>query len=432
MKSTIKKRFDYTWVMVALCFLMIFTVLGFCSSAKSIYISPICDALGVSRSSYAVNETFRYITTSVVNIFFGSLIMRFGTKKLILSGYLSLIVCMLIYSFATNVFMFYIGSVFMGIGMSFTGTTIVGAVVNKWCDNNRGTITGFILAANGVGAALAMQILSPIINNPDDIFGYRASYRLVAVILAVTALLMLILFREKPKEKTLSQYAVTDKEKPKKTHKNSRNDWEGISFSTALKKWYFYATALCIFFIGMVLQGIFGIAAPHLKDVGLSSDYVAWVLSFNSIFLTCTKFLTGFLYDRFGLRVTSGLCLCSAIAVTVIMLNIAPTPTGKALAMVYAVLVAIALPLETVMLSIFVNDLFGHTDFNKILGIMASVTTAGFALGAPCANLCYDIFGSYNIALYAAMIIITFVTILMQFIISACHTERKKILAETN
>ena len=426
MKKIGERKLDYSWVMIALCFIMVFIVLGFCSSAKSIYISPICDALGISRSAYSLNETFRYITTSVVNVFFGSLIMRFGTKKLIISGFLSLIVCMFIYSFATNVFMFYLGAVFMGIGFSFTTTTMVGAVVNKWCTENRGTITGFILAANGVGAALAMQILSPIINNPEDIFGYRASYRLVAIILAAVTFFMILLFRENPPKKSFST-TVPKKEDTKKKSKID-NNWQGIPLSIALRRWYFYAMALCIFFIGMVLQGIFGISAPHLKDVGLSSEYVAWVLSFNSILLTCSKFMTGFLYDRFGLRLTSGFCLVSAIAVTVIMLNINPTPEGKTFAFVYAVLVAIALPLETVMLSIFVNDLFGHADFNKILGIYASVTTVGFALGAPCANLCYDILGNYNVVFYTSMIIISGVTILIQFIITSAHKERKKVL----
>lgn len=128
---------SYLWVIVSISCLMVLTVLGFCSSSKSIYISPVCNALGISRSAFSVNDSCRYIATAVVNIFFGALIAKFGAKKLILAGFASLIASMLIYSQSTNVFGFYIGGIFLGIGLSWTTTTMVGSVINKWCKKIR-------------------------------------------------------------------------------------------------------------------------------------------------------------------------------------------------------------------------------------------------------------------------------------------------------
>jgi len=65
------------------------------------------------------------------------LIAKFGAKKLILAGFASLIASMLIYSQSTNVFGFYIGGIFLGIGLSWTTTTMVGSVINKWCKKIR-------------------------------------------------------------------------------------------------------------------------------------------------------------------------------------------------------------------------------------------------------------------------------------------------------
>ncbi|MFA7636462.1 MAG: MFS transporter, partial [Monoglobales bacterium] len=112
----LNKRLDYKWVMVGLCFLMVFTVLGFCSSSGSIYISPITEALGISRSAYSINSSFRFIATAIINIFFGTLIAKFGAKKLIGAGFVCLIISSMIYSFASNVFVFYVGGVFLGLG----------------------------------------------------------------------------------------------------------------------------------------------------------------------------------------------------------------------------------------------------------------------------------------------------------------------------
>ena len=73
------------------------------------------------------------------------------------------------------------------------------AIVNKWCKSNKGTVTGAILAANGIGGAIAVQIISPIIFQEGNPFGYRTSYQMVAIVLAVVLTLIILLYRENPK-----------------------------------------------------------------------------------------------------------------------------------------------------------------------------------------------------------------------------------------
>ena len=88
------------------------------------------------------------------------------------------------------------------------------------------------------------------------------------------------------------------------------------------------------------------------------------------------------------------------------------------------------LPLETIMLPIYTADLFGEKSYAKILGIVASVNTAGYAVGAPLANLCYDLFGSYNLAIYIGCGLMIVATLVMQFVISTAHKTRKQIEGE--
>ena len=66
-----KKKLDYKWVIFALGVLTLFSTLGFCSSTRSLYLKPVTDALGIPRSNYAWGDVLRYITTAVLNIFFG-------------------------------------------------------------------------------------------------------------------------------------------------------------------------------------------------------------------------------------------------------------------------------------------------------------------------------------------------------------------------
>ena len=414
-----KKRSYHTWMIIALSFLMVFTVLGFCSSSKSLYTVAVCDALKISRSAYSFNDSCRYITTSVVSIFFGSLISRFGIKKMIMAGFGSLIISSFLYSVATNIWVIYLGGVFLGLGIAWTTTSMVGAITNKYCKKNRGTITGMILASNGLGGALSTQVLSPMIYDETNAFGYQNAYRLVCVILVIVALIILFLFQEHEQEERKD---IQEQEK-----KTNANIWSGVAYNDAIKKGYFYGNLVCVFITGIVLQGMTGIAAPHLKDVGLSVGFVAGVLSIHSIMLTVSKFLTGFLYDHFGIRVTSNICLVTSIVIMFLLAGVSDSPTGRICACLYAIFSTIALPLETVMIPIYVSEFFGERSNNKILGIFVAVNTAGFAVGAPIANFCFDTFGSYNIALYVSGGLMILVTIGMQFVTNAAKRQRKLI-----
>ena len=105
----------YRWVIVAASFLMVFVCLGFCSSSKSLYLAAITEALGIKRSLFSINDSCRYIATAVVNLFFGALCARFGCKRLIAAGFACLIASMLLYAYAPNIYLFYLGGVLLGI-----------------------------------------------------------------------------------------------------------------------------------------------------------------------------------------------------------------------------------------------------------------------------------------------------------------------------
>lgn len=413
-----KVKIDETWIVVALCFLMVCVGLGFCSSSKSIYISAVTEALGISRGAFSVSDSIRYISTAVINLFFGSLIAKFGPKKLICAGLLCLILCMSLYSVAQNVVLFYVGSVFLGLGLSWTTTTMVGYVVRRWCTNSVGTIMGAVLASNGIGAAVATQVLSPIIYQEGNPFGYRQAYRLIVVLLVVVLTLVLLFFRNEPKHHSTM---------PVGQKKRRGRSWRGLEWKDTVRRPYFYGTLTCVFLAGFVLMGLSGTAAPLMKDVGLDTSYVATVLSVHAVFLSCFKFLAGWSYDRFGLRVTVSVCAVAGAVVAVLLSFVSASETGKILAIGYGVLHAVALPLETVMLPIFAGDLFGDRSSDMALGLIVSVNTVGYAVGGPVFNLCYDLTGSYNPILYVGGALMFCVFVGMQFVVSASNKEHKKM-----
>ena len=415
-----KKKINYMWVMVFVCFMLGFFCLGFCSGNKSLYLAAITDALGIKRSLFSIGDSIRYLTTAGVNLFFGSLLHKLGVRKMVGVGILALIIQSVLSAVATTIWGFYAAGLFLGIGLAFCTTTMISFVIRRWCKENTGKILGFVLAANGVGAAAAAQVVSPIIYNPENPFGYRIAYLIMAACLAVIALIVLPLIKEQPEEGPSA--------KPVQKQAKSR-DWVGMDYADAKKKGYFYIAALCIFATGMCLQALSGIAAAHMKDVGLEPDFVARMVSLQALVMACTKFLTGVSYDKFGMRVTMTICDVAAVIATVLLTLTNATATGMALAAAFAVMVALALPLETIMLSLFAAELFGNRAFPKTMGIFAAVNTAGYAVGNPIANWVFDTFGSYNPIILTFGAIMLAVTIVFQFILSAAYKDRKIILA---
>ena len=408
------KSFDYKWVIIGVCALVICIGLGFCSSTKGIFLPKILAGTGLERGPFGISDTFRYVTTAVVNIFFGTLVMKLGVKLLMGLGFVSLVGSMLLYGVSTELWQFYIAGALLGLGLAWTTTTMIGYIINKWVKKNRGTVMGFILATNGLGGALATNIFMPIMET--SLTGYKTAFFIIAITVAVIGVIAVIFIKDKK---------LDSEEAPAKKQKG--DNWVGISSKVAFKKTYFYLAMFCIFITGVVIQGITGVFNAHMEEVGISPALRQITTTVSMIVLTCTKFLTGFMYDKKGLRFTMTINYICAFFAMGLMAFIGPSTIGIILCFIYLVLADIALPLETIMLPIYAGDLFGRKEYAKMLGICVSVNTAGYALGSPLMGFVFDAFGSYVPAFYAGYILMFITVVVMQFVITSANKEKKRI-----
>lgn len=424
-KPKSNRKLDYKWVVVGVCFLTTMITLGFCSSPGSLYLDVVPEVIGVSRTAFSLMNTFRFVANAIVNLFFGFLVHKFGTKKLMCAGILCLAGAMALSATATNIYMFYLAGMLLGIGFSWTGTTMMGCVINKWCKENRGTIMGAVLAANGIGGAIAVSWLGTVIEKGGA--HYKNAYFIAGAAALIAGVFILIFMREQPKN--------YNKELPVLHKKKGRGRaWVGIDFAKAKTMKLFYLAAICIFLTGFCLQGVSGIAKAHMKDVGLDPQYIIFVMGFHSIALAGFKFLTGVLYDKCGLRITTSICSLAGAVVMFLLAIITNTPAGMVIAVIYSIFSSLALPLETIMLPIYASDLFGERSYEKILGIFVSINVTGYAVGGPVVNMFHDIpalGGSYRPILFVCCGIMVLVTVLMQ-LVTAKMDKIKKVIIEEN
>ena len=409
---------NYKWIIAVLCLLVLFVGLGFCSSAKNVYIAPITNALNFSRSAFGLNETFRYATTAIAMLFFQKLIDRFGTKKLILAGLAAYIISAILNAVANNLWMFYISGIFLGIGVAFAASAMASVIVNQWFTRNKGTILGILLSANAAGSAVAISMFTPIIYEAGNPFGYKNAYWLTALAVAVVFVITLLFY----KEKTTGIEENREENKKKKRGEG----WEGFDYEVLRRKPSYYAVIISLFLYALV--SVSSTSAPHFTDIGFSPEFVALLLSIGSIGLAIAKVLVGIIYDHYGLKVSVNICLFSALFAKLLLLVANVSAIGKVLAISYSVLISIATPLETVMISIIALDLFGTKSFGKTLALTTALFTVGHAINSPLLNLAYDFANNYTISFVSSTIVSVLVIVVLNISIRSLKKDAEETI----
>lgn len=416
-----RKGERYQWVIYALCFAMGFITLGFCSSNNSLYTTAITEALGMSRGAFSLRTTLRYGTTSILNLYFGAMVMRFGEKKVTCMGALCLIGAVLSAAWAQDPALIYLSGVLLGAGFIGCGTTMISYIVGRWCRKNKGTIMGIVLAANGIGGAVAAQIVGPIIKDENNIFGYRNAYYMIAVMLLVLLLAVVVLLREPPKwEESPGQNESSAKRRRAAT-------WEGIDYQQLRRKPFFYLTLIVVFCASFSLATGMDNLSIHMEDQGIDNDYITLVLSVNSLILVGSKILCGVLFDKIGLRKTMLFCQASILLSLCAMLLVSSTDLGYGMAMATSVIAALGKPVLTVMISLLVLGMFGERSYAKLVGICSAVSTAGTAIGSWASNYACDLSGSYVPIVAVQAVIMAIAMVVFQLCASASRKMRVQI-----
>ena len=146
-------------------------------------------------------------------------------------------------------------------------------------------------------------------------------YWVVAGILLVSGIVLVLLFRDVPKE---------DKKRPVtgKQLEKSRA-WKGNAYADRAVKPYFYIICACLILTGMVLASSAGVSAAHMKDQGVAPTYVAMVTSVYSLMLAASKFLIGAVSDKKGLRFAVLTCDGAALIMVVLLCVVSGSAVGS-------------------------------------------------------------------------------------------------------
>ena len=450
--SSDTKKSWYAWVIFGAAFFMVFVSLGFGSSTKGTFLTSVTGSLGLARSKYTIGDALRYVTTAVLSLFFGRTEKKIGIRMMALFGFIFMTLSFLINGFAPKItdvvnsvipetneglrdlmryIPFYLGGILLGAGFAWASTTLASVIVRRWFASGQGTVTGIVLAANGLGGFASEIIVTKIIFGADGSLSNEASHWqkacfVIAGLMFVVGILVWMLFRNEPSD--IGQEAFRLKESKKKSKKTG--DWEGLTAKEAFRKPWFYLAGLGFFLVGFCVQSMSNIAKPYIYDLGYEKSFVILVFSIHSLLLVVGKILTGVGNDTIGIRKTYAVCTFAAMVAFLSLFFLPRAGSGQfgeiLFPWVYSAVSSFGLPLETVMISLMAAYLFGRKDFARIMGYYLALTTFGCAIGAPVANLFYDIQGTYKWIVLALAVMTAMTALLHEVIMGYVDKKYRK------
>lgn len=303
--SFLKKH--YHWLIVALVLIQL-TVHGGTNNNLTLFFLPVSESFGISRAALSLTSSLKAITSMLGTFLSGAILLRFGYRKSVFAFLLVAITGLGVLSASNNVLIYSLGCIIFGLADGVCISAGPPRIVNAWFHRHQGAVLGAVTAATGLGGSLMCLILSGVIERS----GWKSAYLTSAILVAVVALALLILVRDRPEEMKLKPFGEGQRIVKKK---EGDDHWIGYTFQEMVKAPEFYLMIACTFFSNFFSGGMLGIMNPHLQDVGLTAAQAASMQSTLMLVLAGVKFCCGIFSDKIGAKRVAMVCIaCTGLA----------------------------------------------------------------------------------------------------------------------
>lgn len=365
------------------------------------FLIQVTGELQISRSAFTLANTILQGLGIFLSPIVSARLARGNMKRIQTVSIIGFVLSYASFSLATNVIHLYISSFFTGVFFLNASLIPVSMMITNWFVKKRGLAMSIAMAGIGVGGT----IFSPVITWLLGAYGWRSTYRIMALIILVLALpAALFILRKRPEDMGLLPYGSGDaaiqdaasKRIPKKAD---------IVFPLSVKesrtKLFFILFIFGMLCNGLINTGSLGHFPPAIEELQ-GPQVQALIISMYSMIGIFGKLVLGWLNDRFGVVASTAFgCITFALSFIFILF-------GQNISMLYimAFLFGLGDAIGTVTPPLITSAIFGAEKYGEAYGIANSFTQIGLSLGALMVAAVYDTSGSYNTA-WILLIILT-------------------------
>lgn len=362
-----KRRLHYGFIIVFCCCIISATSVSLAFGCAGIFYTPVCETLGVNTGTFALYATIQSLTSGFAVRALNPVVERTGLKKLVIVLLAIQVGCYFAMGHFTKVWMFYITGALMGIVQSMMPSMVATVSINKWFKSNVGTFIGFSSSMTGISG----MIINPIAGAYMEAHGWQATYALYGIIIACSALpVMIFLFKDDPSDKGMEPY-VSKKQKAAKETSDA-----GVRYDVAVRSKAFFYTLIAIMSLGATSNFVPFIPS-YASSIGMTLAFSATLAGVAQFGALIGKNTIGVIADKFPrlLVILGPLVPCAGL---IIMLVFGHLSTGIMWA--GSALFGVVYGSTTVGNSLVVMHVFGARDFMKIFGTMCMFTAVSGAI----------------------------------------------------
>ena len=383
--------FYYGWVILACICCVSFARQGAAVATLSIFIGPMTDELGWSRTAISGAVSLSGILAAVSSPMLGPLVDRHGARTLLMWAVMAMAIGCLLLATVESLPLFYL--YFCLARTSFAGPFDLGiyGALNNWFVRLRPIATSISTLWFMVGLT-AMPLIGHFAMGAggDWRWGWAAIAATVVIMGFVPTALLLL---RRPEDIGLKPDGGVA---AKAGAAASSSEVEpNFSRAQALRTRAFWALVSFTFLAYPVQAGVSLHQAPHLIELGLSPTIAATVVSTFSAVSGVVGFLVGPIVRPIGVRWM--LCMVAGfLAAAAFFMNQIETPV---MAYFAAALFGVGIGGLLTVPMIAWADAFGRRSFGAIRGLALSVQVSGQAIGPVLSGILWDRTGNYQLSL---------------------------------
>lgn len=397
----------YGWHIVGWSALMVAMTAPGQTAAVSVFIDPMIDELGISRSAISTAYLAGTLTGALAMPLVGRMLDRFGVRRVMAVIGLVFAAALCALSLVGSIVGLTAGFVLIRMaGQGALGLTATTAVA-LWFTHRRGTAMGLVSAIGASTISLAPMLLEVLVSG----WGWRRTWLVEGIAVAVIVLpVAWFAMRDRPAD--LGQHPEGDTPAPDSA---PVEQW-GVPRSVALRTPFFWVITAGVATVGLLATAVNFHQVSLLGEHGLTPAEAAANFLPQTVANLVGTLAGGVLADR----VRSQLLIIAAMACLAGALLLGTIAAPGLLALTFGLLIGAAGGvMRTVEAATFPRH-FGTTHIGAIRGVVTAVSVGATAFGPLLFATLHDLTGSYTPALLASIALPVTVAAFAWFVRAPC------------
>lgn len=376
----------YGWWIVFACFTVAFYVSSVIFFGFTAFFEPLVREFGWSYTEISFATSLRGLEMGILAPFIGILADRFGSRKLMFYGVITVGLGLILLGFTRSLATFYGAILLISFGAGGCTTVVTMTVLAHWFRKKIGKALGIM--TSGFGAS---GLMIPLVVMLIDAFGWRTAVIAFGIGMWIIGIPLSLVVRDRPEP-----YGYNPDGDPAPYgdgEQSSEGGGEKKRFLDLFKIKAFRYLNLTEAIRFMVLSAVIIHIMPYLSMVGWSRTSAGLIAGAVPLVSIAGRLLFGWLSDLFDKR------LVMAWAFTCMGSGMLVLPYVGTDYLVFLFLIPFSMGIGgiTVLRGAILREYYGRDSFGKMIGIVMGFGAAGGIVGPTLAGFVFDTIGNYQI-----------------------------------